>query len=101
MHSYREPRPHWDAAWLRNEYLTKRRSSGDIALEAGVTDAAIIFWLRKHGIPRRSAAEARAAKHWGVSGEANPMHGKCGPLNPRWKGGVSPQWRKAHPEASA
>lgn len=94
QHSYREPQPHWKAAWLQHEYLSLQRSAADIAKGIGITEGAIFFWLRKHGIPRRTVAQARAVKHWGVSGAANPMHGKCGSLNPNWRGGVSPKFQQ-------
>jgi 5-methylcytosine-specific restriction endonuclease McrA len=106
-----KPGEHWrphqqfrDADWLRAEYIENGRSAGDIAEQFGVTDAAIIFWLRKHKIPRRSTSEARALKHWGAFGSDNPMWNKRGELNPRWLGGVTPErqafytseeWRKA------
>jgi len=93
-----------DRDWLREQYVRLERSTGDIAREFGVTDAAVLFWLRKHGIPRRSVADARRVKHWGVSGVDNPMWNKRGELNPSWRGGVTPErqafyasveWRKA------
>ena len=93
-----KPGQHWrppqlfrDADWLRAEYVERGRSTGDIAEQFGVTDAAIFFWLRKHDIPRRTVAEARALKHWGASGADNPMWNKRGELNPRWLGGVTPE----------
>lgn len=87
---WRPRKPWWDRAWLVNEYVTHKRSAGDIAREYGVTDSAIQFWLRKHGIQARDVSAARAVKHWGVEGESNPMHGKRGILNPNWKGGLTP-----------
>lgn len=75
--------------WLIENYVTKKRSTGEIAQEFGVTDVAIIFWLRKHNIQRRTIAEARDVKHWGVSGLDNPMWNKTGELNPNWRGGVT------------
>jgi hypothetical protein len=75
---------------LEREYIQNRRSMSDIASEFGVTDAAVRFWIRRHGIPTRSVAEARAIKHWGPSGEANPMFGRTGQGNPNWKGGHTP-----------
>jgi len=59
--------------WLIENYVLKKRSTGEIAQEFGVTDAAILFWLRKHGIQRRTVSEARDIKHWGLSGPDNPM----------------------------
>jgi hypothetical protein len=87
---WREPRPHWDEAWLRERYEVREMSSAEIAEEAGCTDGGILYWLAKHGIPRRSTSEARAAKHWGVTGENNPMHGRTGESNPNYKDGSSP-----------
>jgi 5-methylcytosine-specific restriction endonuclease McrA len=103
MH-WRKDQPFHHKKWLEHEYIEQRRSAGDIARQYGVTDAAIIFWLNKHGIPRRTTAEVRAYKYWGVSGSDNPMWNKRGELNPRWLGGVTPQrqafytsqeWKKA------
>ncbi len=94
---------HWRSAqsfsvkeYLISEYVEKRRSTGDIAKEFDVTDAAILFWLRRHGIPRRSVSEARQAKHWGADGEANPMYGKLGQLNPHYKHGATPERQKMY-----
>lgn len=86
------------------EYVTKQRSMEDIAQELGITDSAIDYWLRKHGIKARTTSEVRAIKHWGSKGEANGMHGRIGDTNPNWKGGVTPErqafyttkaWKKA------
>jgi hypothetical protein len=65
-------------------------STKEIATMFNVTDGAIIFWLHKHNIPRRSTSQARAIKHWGLTGSKNPMWNKCGELSPQWKGGVTP-----------
>lgn len=93
-----KPGTHWrtphvfrDRDWLINAYVVQSRSTGDIAKEFGVTDAAILFWLRKHEIPRRSISNARAIKHWGVSGSDNPMFGRTGKDNPNWSGGGTPE----------
>lgn len=88
---WRDPKPFWDRDWLVTEYIEKGRSAGDIARDWGITDAAIFFWLSKHGIPRRTVSEARALKKWGLSGEANGMHGKTGEQNPNWRGGIAPE----------
>lgn len=89
-HHWREARPFREKDWLVDNYIAQRRSTGEIAAEFGTTDAAILFWLRKHGIPRRTVSEARGIKHWGQSGADNPMWNKRGELNPRWLGGVTP-----------
>ena len=86
---WREPQAFRDRDWLTEQYVVLERSTGEIAEEFGVTDAAILFWLKKHGIPRRSVASARAIKHWGASGVDNPMWNKRGELNPNWRGGVT------------
>jgi hypothetical protein len=88
---WREHKPFWEREWLYAEYVTSGKSSGDIAAEHDVTEAAIIFWLRKHNIPRRSMKEVRSLKHWGLSGSANGMFGRTGKQNPRWLGGVTPE----------
>lgn len=88
---WRPRKPHWDRDWFVREYVTKQRSTGDIALEIGTTDGNVLYWMRKHNIPRRSVAEARTLKHWGQSGDANPMFGKRGKDVPSWKGGCTPE----------
>jgi hypothetical protein len=96
VHAYRQQQPHWSREWLVMEYETKARSTGDIAREIGCTDCNVLFWLRKHGIPRRSVSAARALKHWGATGEANPMHGKVGASNPRYVDGTSPERQRMY-----
>ncbi len=68
VHAWRSPQPHWQKDWLAREYAELKRSTGEIAAEIGCTDANVLFWLKKHGIPRRSLSEARALKKWGASG---------------------------------
>ena len=88
---WRESQPFREKSWIEREYVEHGRSTGDIAAQFGVTDAAIIHWLKKHEIPRRSISEARKLKHWGVIGTDNPMWNKRGELNPNWKGGITPE----------
>lgn len=101
---WREKKPFWDKEWCVKQYSELGRSAADIASEFSVTEGAILFWLRKHGIGRRSISQARRLKHWGVSGSDNPMWNKRGELNPRWLGGITPdrqafytsrEWKKA------
>ncbi len=94
------PGQHWrkhqvfrDKDWLTREYVKKQRSTGDIAVEFGVTKEAVLFWLKRHGIKRRTVSEARAVKYWGACGEKNPMFGKCGSRHAGWRGGRTP-WRQ-------
>lgn len=90
-HHWRKPQLFRDKAWLEKHYVDQSVSTGEIALMFGVTDAAILFWLRKHGIERRTVAQARKIKHWGATGSDNPMWNKRGELNPRWLGGITPE----------
>ena len=101
-----KPGQHWrphgkhrERDWLEQQYVTLGRSTGDIAGELGFTDAAVVFWLRKHDIPRRTVSEARALKHWGARGEANPMFGKTGAANPRYVDGSSPERQRGYVQA--
>lgn len=93
---WRPEAPHWNAGWLRNEYETKQRSTGEIADQIGITDAAVIYWLRKHGIDRRTVSQARAIKHWGSFGSDNPMYGRTGDKNPRYVDGSSPERQRMY-----
>lgn len=101
---WREPQQFRDLEWLRENYTRLQRSTGDIARQFGVTDVAILFWLRRHKIARRTVAEARKIKRWGSFGSDNPMWNRKGELNPNWRGGLTParqafyasaEWRKA------
>ena len=92
---WRPHAPFRDRDYLVREYGERRRSAAEIASEHGVTAGAIEQWLRKHGIPRRSVAQARAVKHWGPAGAANPMFGKTGAANPRYVDGSSPSRQRA------
>jgi hypothetical protein len=94
---------HWRAhavfrerQYLVCEYVDRGRSASDIAAEHGVTENAIYHWLTRHQVPRRSIAEARARKHWGAIGAANPMFGKTGPANPSYVDGSSPERQRAY-----
>ena len=93
---WRERKPHWDAAWLSEMYLTRGLSAGDIASICGCTDAAIMHWLRKHSIPRRDISSARALKKWGLHGERNGMYGRTGSMNPRYVDGGSPERQRLY-----
>jgi len=93
---WRTPQPFREREWLQTNYAKKQRSTGDIAKEFSVTDAAILFWLRKHGIPRRTVSEARGIKHWGLPGEDNPMFGLFGELNPNFIDGSSPERQRMY-----
>jgi hypothetical protein len=98
-HAYRTPQPHWQRDWLVREYVELNRSTGEIAAWIGCTDANVLFWLGKHGITRRTISESRAIKHWGVSGEANPMFGRTGPASPTYVDGSSPERQRLYVQA--
>jgi hypothetical protein len=87
---WRKPQPFREKSYLLVEYVKKDRSTGDIASEWGITDAAVLWWLRKHNIPRRTISEARKVKTWGLKGPKNGMYGRRGHLSPRWIDGSSP-----------
>ena len=88
---WRPRKPYWDREWLNEEYTLKQRSAAEIAREFGITENALLFWLHKHQIPRRTLVEAcRVRPQHDVSGEKNPMWGRIGPKNPNWAGGRTP-----------
>lgn len=88
---WREEKPFWNEEWLKEEYHNKDRSAKGIAEQFDVTEGAILYWLKKLDIPRKTMSEIRERKHWGASGEDNPMYGATGDDNPNWKGGVTPE----------
>jgi len=93
---WRQSQPFWEKDWLQIEYVDKQRSTAEIAAEFGVTDANVVYFLKKHEIARRSISEARKVKHWGASGDKNPMFGKMGKLNPRYIDGSSPERQRIY-----
>lgn len=93
---WRDHQPFREREWLIYEYVDKQRSSKEIAEDFGVTDAAILFWLRKHKIPRRTTSAARSVKHWGSTGPSNPMFGRNGDKNPNYRGGSSPDRQRLY-----
>lgn len=86
---WRPKKAYYSREWCEQEYGALGRSAADIAGQFGVTESAVLFWLRKHGISRRSIREARVVKAWGAHGPDNPMWNMRGELNPRWQGGVT------------
>lgn len=88
---WRSKKPWWDRDWLYDQYIECAKSTEEIAHEGGVGGTAILYWLKKHKIPRRTTAETRKVKHWGSVGSDNPMWNMKGELNPNWAGGVSPE----------
>lgn len=96
---WRSHREHWDRKWLYEEYVVKGRSCGDIAEQQKVTDAAILYWLRKHKIKRRDVSESRRLKQWGLSGEQNGMYGRTGERNPNYKDGSSPERQRLYSQS--
>lgn len=86
----------WEKEWLAKEYHQKDRSALEIAKQFSITEAAILFWLRKLGIKRKTMSEIRKRKKWGLSGKQNGMFGKFGKNNPNWNGGHSPERQSAY-----
>lgn len=86
---WRKPKPWWNKEWLSEQYLSLGKSASEIAADGGVTENAILYWIKKHRIKTRSMKEIRSSKHWGSTGSDNPMWNKLGELNPNWKGGVT------------
>lgn len=87
-------RPHavfHERDYLIQAYVVEKRSASDIAKLHGVTDGAILYWLRRWKIATRDVSSARAAKKWGSRGAKNPMYGRCGAKNPRWIDGSAPE----------
>lgn len=81
-----------DRQWLMEEYVGKRRSTPQIALEAGCSPGIVSLWLRRHGIKARSSGSEKG--HSRTTDEARlkmsaARRGKMiGPANPNWRGGI-------------
>ena len=81
----------WNKNWLENEYIKKERPANDIAKQFGITENAILFWLKKQKIHCRKISQIRKRKYWGLKGKQNGMYGKYGKLSSNWKGGCTPE----------
>lgn len=79
---WRKPQRFREKEYLISRYVERKHSASDIAADFGVTETAIFFWLKKHGIKRRSISEARKHKKWKVSGKRNGMFGRTGSRSP-------------------
>ena len=89
---WRDKQPFWDRDWLNVEYTDRKQTSQDIATKFGVTCHAIIYWLKKHNIPRRDTSENHIIKpRKPMIGKSNPMYGVRGSDHPNWKGGCTPE----------
>ena len=83
---------------LERMYYAGKMSQGDIAVKLGVTQGAIFYWMKKHGIAARSHDDSLIL--FGKSGRFS------GSKNPKWNGGRYSQHgyifvRAAdHPEAN-
>lgn len=83
-------RPHRifrEKRYLEEQYLERKRSARDIAMEHSVTDGSIFHWLRRHGIPRRDTSESRKIKYW-----RGPAKTKA--RNPNWRPPTSEEMRE-------
>jgi hypothetical protein len=94
----------FEAAWLREQYIDKQRSSLDLSQECGMSFQGIIYWLNKFGIKRRTSAEASRLP---ASRKKNSLK-NSGPDASKWRGGVKlgrdgylRQWMPSHPCADA
>ena len=63
---YRTARPDWrpyeDAEWLRQKYHGENLLQSEIAELIGVTSGTISYWLKKHGIRRRTGYDTYQLK---------------------------------------
>ena len=83
-------------SWLETKYLDEKMSTGEIASLLDCNDTIVSHWMNKHGIKSRTLSEARQIKHWGNSGENNPMYGVRGSDHPGFKGGLTPVRQKLY-----
>lgn len=83
---------HLNPDWLKEEYINKGRTLGDMGNEAGVTPNTILKYMRKFGVETRTTVESRAINGTltSLSGKQNPMYHRRGEKNPNWRGGCTP-----------
>lgn len=76
----------WSGAWLRKEYIGKKRSVTDIALEIGCSHGTIINALKQRGIGKRKytmSAEALSARKKGAKAK-KPRKIDRSACDPEW-----------------
>lgn len=83
---YRQAAPYKQEAWLREQYLDKRRTLAEIAAEHSVSIQTVFYYMDLLGVERRDLSDAHIGR-------------QSGPNNPAWKGGVadwpySPEWKR-------
>ena len=67
--------------WLKNQYITLKKSTVQIAKELNVDSTTINNWLKKFSIKIRTSSEARKGKN-------------IGEKNPKWKGDLAKEKSK-------
>lgn len=48
-----------DKSWVREQYIENRRTASDIGNQLNVSENAVLQWLQRHNIPRRSNAASQ------------------------------------------
>ncbi len=71
---FARPAFYQDRNWLEREYILQGRAIPDLAEACGVGPETILAWLRRFGIPVRSAPQRLFVKNnlWGAVGGATP-----------------------------
>lgn len=92
---YRRPARYKSRKWLLAEYVEKRRPVAHLAADCGVNPSSVNRYLERFGIPPRQRAASTVPRKpgWG-RGRSMP-----GPLNPSWKGGVTPERQRLYRSA--
>lgn len=82
-----------DKAWLFDQYVTRKKSTPEIAAELGCVPQSVARYLRLHGIEARSSGAEKGHKR----NDSEEVREKMriakrdrfiGPDNPNWKGGM-------------
>lgn len=82
-----------DGEWLLEQYVTRKRSTPDIATELHCASGTVQRWLKHHGIPSRSSGSERGHSRATDSARAKMSAAKRGKFvgsgNPNWRGGIA------------
>lgn len=86
-----------DKTWLTNEYINLKKTSEEIANQIGASFGVVTSWLRRHGIERRPAGNAKGKVFDGEVRKrmSDAKKGKyLGDTNPNWRGAqINPNQR--------
>lgn len=103
----RPDRPYKHRDWLYQVYTVERQRLDDIAAACGVTSNAIVQAVKQFGFPKRvrpgcerlpveRQERTEIDRTNGANGDGRRRMPMCGPDNPAWRGGTTPERQRLY-----